>query len=132
MAKNDLKKLRKFDSKIKSDLKNGLYTNMLAQHIHAQLVHQTPFDKGIARSNWFPSVSSPSTKSDVNLKDPLVSRNMIPKKILNSVSLFLTNNLPYINRLENGHSSQKPNGFIKQALKNASINFEQALKNGNR
>lgn len=68
---------------------------------------------GRARSNWFLSQLTPSTKTTEatkRTKTPVLPKNVLDKKI------YFTNNLPYINRLEYGYSQQAPNGWVRKAL----------------
>jgi len=84
------------------------------------IVERTPVDTGRARGNWFPTLGTPSTKvvesEDYPSDDAIVGR---AAKTLNShkmgQSFYLTNNLPYIQRLENGWSEQarNPNGMVE-------------------
>ena len=85
----------------------------------------TPVDTGRARSNWFLSQGTPSTSktkstggSDINM----------PKQII-GMKTYLTNNLPYIQKLEyggysqpgtdktvGGFSIQAPKGWVRAAV----------------
>ena len=82
--------------------------------VDAELVAATPVDTGRARSNWNPSLNVPDTTiQEPNQKkviDPIVSAYKITDTIL------ISNNLPYINRLNEGYSKQAPAGFVDLAL----------------
>lgn len=93
------------------------------------LVTSTPVDTGAARSNWVVRINEPNQGTI----DPYVSgsggssgnanaaaaleqgkRVILPRK--NEQEIHITNNLPYIKRLNNGHSAQAPAGFVQMAV----------------
>lgn len=77
----------------------------------------TPVDEGRARGNWFPTVGAPSTARNDDARDKSGSKaiaaatSMATQLDLGDVA-WLTNNLPYILPLENGHSGQAPSGMV--------------------
>ena len=82
----------------------------------SDIVRMTPVDTGHARSNYFWGVSRTETI------DPAMSKNGAPSltraaEFASGVKaggvVYLTNNLPYIMRLEFGHSKQAPSGFAR-------------------
>lgn len=90
----------------------------------------TPVDTGWARANWVPSLGEPAN-IDGALRDPkpgdVASRQQMQQQGLNEVlawtvndgPIFDTNNVPYIEPLNNGHSPQSPPGFVQAALEKA-------------
>tara|TARA_R110002020_G_scaffold337389_3_gene552870 strand:- start:293 stop:763 length:471 start_codon:yes stop_codon:yes gene_type:complete len=83
---------------------------------------------GRARNNWFPSIGAPSNKTTkrTGAKGQAAKRRAV-KIAGQSVGqvYYLTNNLPYIRRLEyEGHSQQAPSGMLRRSVKEA----RQALK----
>lgn len=79
---------------------------------------------GQAKGNWFASVGAPSDKVDKNMRARNNSKpvNAAMSAISNSAGAvyYLTNNLPYIRRLEyEGHSGQAPNGFVRITMAKA-------------
>lgn len=82
------------------------------------IVIGTPVDTGRARGNWFTSASSPSnavrsaTDEQASLSD--VSRTVSTWDVRDS--LHITNNLPYIMRLEYGYSKQAPSGWVRKSV----------------
>lgn len=82
-----------------------------------RVVLDTPVDVGRARGNWFPSLNAPSNEVDPDARDPSGSAALARiNAMLASVKLgdmaWLSNNLPYILPLENGHSRQAPDGMV--------------------
>lgn len=99
------------------------------------VITRTPFDTGRAKNNWLTTVGSPS-------EDELIGdmgdfdrsgQAAISKgdRVIASVgdhdngSIYITNNLPYINRLNQGWSKQAPAGFVQMSIKAA----VEAIKN---
>jgi hypothetical protein len=81
------------------------------------VVLATPVDTGRARGNWYPSINAPSTAVDFGASDKSGSQAISAAQgVIASMRLgdtvWLTNNLPYILPLENGHSKQAPQGMV--------------------
>lgn len=82
----------------------------------------TPVDKGVARANWNVEIGIPDLSyTDSTNATASIARGgvTIQKYNLNKGSIFISNNLPYIGRLENGYSRQAPEGMSKQAVASA-------------
>lgn len=87
-----------------------------ALELFGSIIEGTPVLTGRAKGNWQTSINEPitsivdrtgETESIAELKD--VAGGSIAGKIL-----WLSNNLPYIRRLEfDGHSSQAPAGMVR-------------------
>lgn len=84
------------------------------------IVLKTPVDTGRARGNWFTSIGSPTAKVTVST-DPSGSSTI--SSGLSAISkatgnvLWITNNLPYIYRLEfEGWSKQAPAGMVRVTI----------------
>jgi hypothetical protein len=92
--------------------------------VDAAVVLATPVDTGRARSNWQVEVGSPASGTiDSGFdkgggsaisqgKDAIESY----KGESNKAGIFITNNLPYIERLNDGWSAQAPAGFVEKAM----------------
>ena len=93
--------------------------------VTANLIEATPVDLGWARANWVPSlgasvvkdlsgaqrnVQSASSEQSAGLAEVLGYR-------LRRGKVFISNNVPYILALNDGHSSQAPAGFIQRAIR---------------
>lgn len=101
---------------------------------HATLVSNppagTPIDLGWASANWFISVGGPTTGNGGQLDaDNLaavwaregqqassVARFVTGYDYTNGQTVHIGNNVPYINRLNNGWSGQAPAGFVDDAV----------------
>jgi hypothetical protein len=89
----------------------------IALDLDTRVVLGTPVDTGRARGNWYPSINEPS--QDVNMEKFDKSGGMAIGAITATTLgaklgdvIWLTNNLPYILPLENGHSKQAPEGMV--------------------
>lgn len=81
------------------------------------IVLKTPVDTGRARANWFTSIGSPSANiteaTDPSGSSSISSSMSAISKATGNV-LWITNNLPYIYRLEfEGWSKQAPAGMVR-------------------
>ncbi len=82
------------------------------------IVIGTPVDTGRARGNWFTSISSPSNavRSATNEQASISDANITVSTWDVSDSIHITNNLPYIMRLEYGYSKQAPSGWVRKSV----------------
>jgi len=68
---------------------------------------------GRARSNWLASVGSARTEAGDQVTRSAGDSVQATLAAFNlNDTIFITNNLPYIKRLNEGHSTQAPAGFI--------------------
>jgi hypothetical protein len=95
----------------------------VALDLFRRFVMGTPVDTGRARGNWQCTIGSPATGT-IDRKDPSGQAVMaeVTKEVgswnVDQVAIYLTNNVAYIEALENGHSGQAPRGWVKIALRN--------------
>lgn len=97
------------------------------------VVVATPVDTGRARSNWVVSIGSPTSgtreayvpgaggATGAANSAAAISQGrtaLAPYKNAER-SIYITNNLPYIRRLNDGYSAQAPAGFVQTAVKAA-------------
>lgn len=83
------------------------------------VVFRTPVDEGRARASWYVQNDSPSTEmmgkqkklGKQNANQIALSR-LRELRLLPFTKTYITNNLPYIVPLENGHSGQAPQGMV--------------------
>lgn len=99
----------------------------IALAVDRTLVINTPVDTGRARANWQASLGQPATgtigggtgkRRAGTVAGPTAQAEAVIAQYKGgpNSSIFLTNNLPYIVPLNNGHSSQQPAGFVERAL----------------
>lgn len=83
------------------------------------VVLATPVDTGRARSNWIAQVGSParrtveptSAQATISQAQAEIGRREIGQDV------YISNNLPYIERLNEGSSAQAPAGFVEEAAR---------------
>ena len=96
--------------------------------LDAEIVAGTPVDKGRARSNWVPAIGEPSAlvtdAKDLSGSDTTQRAQKMHAESPNFSIMFLSNNLPYIQPLEDGHSQQAPEGWIKLAVQRIASIFK--------
>lgn len=102
----------------------------LAGLISQTVILATPVDTGRARGNWFASVSIPRLKADFGATDRsgqarISSNSAAIAQRGNDQTIFITNNLPYIKRLNQGHSAQAPEMFVEKAVAVAALHLKE-------
>lgn len=110
------------------------FTNRLVAKIaldaNSNLIEATPIDTGWARANWIPNVGRPSGPSQPeggatpNVSAARSQQSSGEADILTSYTIergriYISNGVPYITRLNDGHSNQAPAGFVEQAVDKA-------------
>ncbi len=97
----------------------------LALNVTANLVEKTPVDTGWARANWVPQIGSPRTRTAgtrAAAENKQIDRAPHDRGILAILgyklgpSIFISNNVPYIKKLNAGSSSKAPSAFIQGAI----------------
>lgn len=93
----------------------------LAVNAQANLIEATPVDLGWARANWLPSLGSPvvTVSGSPEAIDPAAPANAMAAVLafrLEDGAIFVSNNVPYIRRLDAGSSTQAPAGFVRKAI----------------
>lgn len=85
------------------------------------LVLTTPVDTGRARANWLVGIDrpivEPTDREDPSGGQTIATNNEVIRSRNPEQGIYISNNLPYINRLNLGHSAQAPGGFIQAAVK---------------
>ena len=92
----------------------------IAMDLLRKIVKYTPVDTGRARGNWQVTIAAPAegeVKKEKN-RGPVNARG---RAVLNGLDkpfqiVYLTNNVPYIVNLENGHSQNSPNGMVRLSM----------------
>ena len=85
------------------------------------LILATPVDTGRARSNWFVNANNPDSSVSQNTDFNSNMSTQVGKlsKLQGFESVWISNNLPYIGVLNDGHSQQAPVGFVEKAVEAA-------------
>lgn len=102
----------------------------IAVAILTEVVIQTPVDTGRARSNWFVSVGGSPEEQPFDAYAPGQDGSTAAANATAAIAagtaavsdrepeqdIYISNNLPYIERLNQGWSAQAPAGFIEAAV----------------
>lgn len=97
-----------------------------------EVVLSTPVDTGRARSNWLLSLGGPSTSEieayakgkggssgAANANAAMAQAQSAVRGRRPEQDVYISNNLPYIGRLNDGWSAQAPAGFVQAAVQRA-------------
>lgn len=84
------------------------------------LTKVSPVDTGRARGNWFASTTSTNRSVDNNRRasEAVISgiSEIGKAKQINYPNITISNNLPYIEKLNEGHSTQAPVKFVESEI----------------
>lgn len=97
--------------------------------IVGDLAFKTPVDTSQALSNWIVTLETPSSDKikphfpgeggstqRASAAETLNSAKLVLRNKKPGQAIFITNNLPYIRRLNDGYSAQAPAGFVERAV----------------
>ena len=97
------------------------------------VVKKSPVDTGRFRGNWQTTISS-TTSNTLKRTDRVgnATINAGTTKIVRfdykkNKRIFIQNNLPYANRLENGWSKQAPKGMVSQTIQLLNARYREIL-----
>jgi len=95
-----------------------IVSRKIALEMFRRVILRTPVDTGRARGNWQTTIGAPAIGT-VDAKDPSGCAAIakatavgLTWRARTGASILLTNNLPYIERLEHGYSKQAPSGMV--------------------
>jgi hypothetical protein len=102
--------LKKFARTVNLDIETVV--RKVAFDIYKGVTQKTPVDTGRAKANWNMGYGNINyTVTENTIFTALPPPNGAGKK-----PIYITNNLPYINALENGSSTQAPNGMVSLTM----------------
>lgn len=92
------------------------FVQKISMEMLSRIIMRTPVDTGRARANWSVSVGNPVTVQ-TEAVDPsggqTIARGAAIIASMDKLeTVWISNNLPYANRLENGWSQQAPAGMV--------------------
>jgi len=132
--------IRKHGSRIENN--SVTLVKRVAKRALTSLVEGTPVDEGVARSNWRVSLGNPTRSvipafapgKKLGIGERQNARAAIQAGFatINQLrvgakrgtgqagsAVFITNSIPYLDRLRNGHSGQQPNDWVQVAFQEA-------------
>lgn len=102
----------------------------VAFDLFRRIVEKTPVDTGRARASWTISVN----QADRTVAPAGQARYPKPKIGMLNVqpgdTIWISNNLPYITRLEDGHSQQAPAGMVKLSIEEVKLKMGALMAGG--
>lgn len=94
-----------------------LATKKIALDVFANVINMSPVDTGRFKGNWQTAVGAP-VSGTIEALDP--SGAVVTAKVAGVVEtlevgdvIYMVNNLPYAERLEEGYSGQAPSGMVR-------------------
>lgn len=131
------KRMQEVSSQVEENSKR--LVRRVAIAVHMAVVQDTPVKTGRARANWRANIGSPAEgiyyyprpkpASPEGAAEEAISQGI--SEILGSTldygtAIHITNNLPYIRRLNDGYSKQAPAGFVERAVVEARIIIDKS------
>jgi hypothetical protein len=114
--------------KVKLDKEAVNASRKVAFAIDNTLVLATPVDTGRARANWLPSlnvaITSVTDAVDKSGSGAIAKLSSVMSNFKLGDDVYISNNLPYIGRLNDGYSKQAPIGFVEKAVQTAKSALE--------
>lgn len=99
----------------------------------AILTEDTPRDTGWARTNWIPRIGGPIDGAAGDRESVATSASAQQSGVASVATyrlpmgkVYITNHVPYIQRLNEGSSRQAPAGFVERSLVAAVTSIERA------
>ena len=99
--------------------------------VTANLIETTPVDTGWARANWIPAIGAPIVRDLTGVEATVQNASLgageqqqalvavVTGYKLARGAVFVSNNVPYIIKLNDGFSRQAPSGFVQMAIRKA-------------
>jgi hypothetical protein len=103
------------------DIELETVVRKLAFEVYKGVTQKTPVDTGRAKANWMLGYGSINSTITNNTTFTLVQ----PPKGSGKRPIYITNNLPYISKLENGSSKQAPNGMVNLTM----LTVQRSIRN---
>ena len=98
------------------------HVKVITLDVTANLIEDTPRDTSWARSNWVPAIGRSVDETNGSpLSVSTAAQQAGIAKVATGYTLskgkvFVSNNVPYILPLNDGHSKQAPAGFVQLAI----------------
>lgn len=117
--------------KVKAEKQFTAVPHAIAMRMYTDIIMLTPVDTGRARANWMLAcgkANTGTTESTDKTGQSTAAQAASQLAGLNKgQSIFITNSLPYIMRLEYGWSKQAPNGMVRQTVERFQAMVNKAI-----
>ena len=91
------------------------------------IIKRSPVDTGRFRNNWQFSIDAPAIGKDPSGSNQAALVSATSKMVAGN-TFYMTNNLPYAERIEYGWSQQAPQGVVRVTLGEYKTFIDQAAK----
>lgn len=112
----------------------ALFHRRISLEALRKIVRRTPVDTGRARGNWQTSVGAPVDGvlyvDDKSGGGAIARGDNATDGLKPFTTVWIANNLPYIEPLENGHSQQAPAGMVGVTLAELAAGLNEAAAGG--
>lgn len=93
---------------------------MTAIRLGTNIIERTPVDTGRAKGNWMSAYGSADTGTSESRSGSqaiaALSVKFTVAEVGRNSSIYITNSLPYVQKLEYGSSKQAPNGMVRISI----------------
>tara|TARA_B110000285_G_scaffold175827_1_gene197271 strand:- start:70 stop:462 length:393 start_codon:yes stop_codon:yes gene_type:complete len=103
----------------KTEINIETVVRKIAFEIYIGVTKKTPVDTGRAKANWnigTGSIDFSINENATSTAQGSAGRLTEPRKGTGNKVIYISNNLPYINALENGSSEKAPNGMVSLTM----------------
>ncbi len=126
---HDTEAIRRFQEKV--TVETGLVMKHVAFNLWNRITEKNPVATGRSRAAWNLAINH----VDASVPVPVKKGTTLPKPTLPACGeirpgdkIFVSNNLPYIVALENGHSQQAPQGMVQQSINEVVTYYDGIVK----
>ena len=106
------------------DIELETVVRKLAFEIYKGVTQKTPVDTGRAKANWNIGLGAIDSRITKNTTFQAIE----PPKGAGKRPIYITNNLPYINKLENGSSKQAPTGMVALTMSSIQRSISNVIR----
>jgi len=90
--------------------------------VHGELVMQNPVATGWSRANWIVSIGAPhegvsGARENVSTLEQSLGIGRLLVYDVKKGDVWISNNVPYIQALNEGHSPQAPEGWVEESIR---------------
>ena len=110
----------------------GTVQKSIAVDLFKRIVRNTPVDTGRARGSWTMAVN----QADRTVLPPAPKGTVYPAPktpgltVKSGDTIWISNNLPYITSLEDGHSKKAPAGMVALSIEEVKLRMDLLMREG--
>lgn len=102
----------------------------VAFDLYGRIIRKTPVDTGRARASWTISANKADRSVQPAGRASYAPPPITIPAITPGQALVISNNLPYIVKLENGHSKQSPAGMVAVSIAEVDVAMNRLVREG--